>query len=192
MVQIFIFCQDPATTPLPTEQPDDSGLYLGDIVELPEMPERKSSSSTDPEMPRMVSSSSSNGVATAARHVSSPSSNTTSDSSASHPTGVILHKVAKTPGQQTNKWHEAFLAAGSDEKPGQVMLDSGCFRCVAGKRTHARMKEYLRQYGLKPFEINRVEEFVFGNCNTELSDKNFMYPVFLNGCTLRCRGLRQD
>ena len=96
MVQIFIFCQDPATTPLPTEQPDDSGLYPGDVMELPEMPERKSSSGTDPEMPGMMSSSSSNGTATAARHVSSPSSNTTSDSGASHPTGVILHKVSKT------------------------------------------------------------------------------------------------
>ena len=61
------------------------------------------------------------------------------------------------------------------------MLDSGCFRCVAGKRTHAKMRDYLRRYGLKPLEINRVEEFVFGNCDTELSDKNFMYPVFLNG-----------
>ena len=61
------------------------------------------------------------------------------------------------------------------------MLDSGCFRCVAGKRTHAKMKAYLKQYGLKPLDVNRVEEFVFGNCNTELSDKNFMYPVFLHG-----------
>ena len=111
----------------------------------------------------------------------SSSNDTTSGSSDSHPTGVILHTVAVTPGQQTNKWHEVFLAAGSDDKPGQVMLDSGCFRCVAGRRTHARMRDYLRQYGLKPLEANRVEEFVFGNCDTELSDKNFMYPVFLNG-----------
>ena len=61
------------------------------------------------------------------------------------------------------------------------MLDSGCFRCIAGKRTHAKMKAHLKQYGLKPLEMNKVEEFVFGNCKTELSDKNFMYPVFFQG-----------
>ena len=162
MVQILIFCKDPATTPLPAVQPDDSGLYPGDTLELPEMPAEGSSSGTDPELPGLVFSSSSNA--------------STSGSSTSHPTGVILHTVAVTPGQQTNKWHEVFLAAGSDEKPGQVMLDSGCFRCVAGKRTHTKMRDYLRQYGLNPLEINRVEEFVFGNCDTELSDKKLYVP----------------
>ena len=131
MVQLFVYCKDPSTTPLQAVQPGNDGLSLGDNMELPEMLVGGSSSGTDPELPGLVFSSSSNA--------------STSGSSTSHPTGVILHTVAVTPGQQTNKWHEVFLAAGSDEKPGQVMLDSGCFRCVAGKRTHAKMKDSLRQ-----------------------------------------------
>ena len=50
---------------------------------------------------------------------------------------------------------------------------------------HKRMCEYLAKYKLRPLVASKVEEFVFGNCNTELSDKNFLHPVFFNGtcCT---------
>ena len=118
MVQLFVYCKDPSTTPLQAVQPGNDGLSLGDTMELPEMLVGGSGSGADPELPGLMFSSSSDA--------------STSGKSSSHPCGVILHTVDATPGQQTNKWHEAFLAAGSDEKPGRVMLDSGCFRCVAG------------------------------------------------------------
>ena len=44
-------------------------------------------------------------------------------------TGVILAMNA-TPGEQSQRWHETFLAAGSELKPGLFMLDSGCFRSI--------------------------------------------------------------
>ena len=86
-----------------------------------------------------------------------------------------------TPGEQQTKWHECLLAAGCEKKPGLTMLDSGCFRSLAGKPTHSSMQEYLKQFGLQPLWVPKVEEFVFGNCNTEFSDKSFMYPVFRDG-----------
>ena len=61
------------------------------------------------------------------------------------------------------------------------MGDSGCFRCVAGGPAHEALRLFLIPYGLKPLAKSKVEEFIFGNCNNELSDKNFMYPVFCKG-----------
>ena len=141
MTQLSVYCKDPATTPLTSEASEpDNDVSAGDRIDLPEMPKKGAGSSDDHDCPGLISSSTSNG-----------------STSSSNPCGVILHTMDVTPGQQSNKWHEVFLAAGSEEKPGRVMLDSGCFRCIAGKRTHAKMKTYLKQYGLKPLEMNRVE-----------------------------------
>ena len=94
MVQLFVYCKDPATTPLQAVQPNNDGLSLGDTMELPEMPVGGTGSGTDPELPGLMSSSSSNASA--------------SGKASSHPCGVILHTVDATPGQQANKWHEVF------------------------------------------------------------------------------------
>ena len=134
MTQLFVYCKDPATTPLTAEAAvPDNDVSAGDRMDLPEILQKgqaPASSSDDLEMCGL---------------------------------GVILHTMDVTLGQQSTKWQEAFLAAGSEEKPGRVMLDSGCFRCIAGKRTHSKMKAHLKQYGFKPLEINNVEEGVFGN-----------------------------
>ena len=46
---------------------------------------------------------------------------------------------------------------------------------------HKVLCEFLAKYGLKPLEKHSREEFVFGNCDTEISDKCFLYPVFFGG-----------
>ena len=43
------------------------------------------------------------------------------------------------------------------------------------------MGKFLAMYGLKPIIVDKCEEFVFGNCETELLDEAFMYPVFFDG-----------
>ena len=85
-----------------------------------------------------------------------PSSTEGSDSS--NLCGVILHAMEVTLGQQSTKWHETFLAAGSDRKLGLVMLDSGCFRCIAGKRTHEddRVSEAIWTQALADKQSRRV------------------------------------
>ena len=109
------------------------------------------------------------------------------------PIGVVLVKDRTVMDikleDKTNKWNETFLAAGKKEKPGLSMFDSGCFRCIAGLATHEDWVKLLALYGLKPIIVDRVEESVFGNCETELSDKAFMYPAFHNGKIIDVRDI---
>ena len=69
----------------------------------------------------------------------------------------------------------------NENKPGKMYQDSGCNRCVAGKEVHATWQRYLAKLGLTAVRIEKVEEFIFGNENTELSDCAFQYPVFVDG-----------
>ena len=59
--------------------------------------------------------------------------------------------------------------------------DSGCNRCVAGPDVHKEMHEFLAAYGIVPVQLNKQEEFIFGNSQVEMSDCAFQYPVFLDG-----------
>ena len=61
------------------------------------------------------------------------------------------------------------------------MFDSGCFRNIHGCATQEEWTAYLARYGLRPIVVDRVEEFIFGNCESELSDKAYLYPVFHKG-----------
>ena len=60
MVQLFVYCKDPATTPLEAVQPNNDGMSPGDVMALLEMPNGGASSGIDPELPGLISSSSSN------------------------------------------------------------------------------------------------------------------------------------
>ena len=99
MVQLFVYWQDLETTPLVAVESNNDGLSPGDVMELLEMLVGGAGSSSDPERPGLLSSSSSNA--------------SNSGRPPAHHCGVILHTMDVTPGQQSNKWHEVFLAAGS-------------------------------------------------------------------------------
>ena len=61
------------------------------------------------------------------------------------------------------------------------MVDSGCFRSIGGAHVHELLRDYLARFQLKPLQMPKQEEFVLGNCDTELSDSCFLYPVFFGG-----------
>ena len=66
-------------------------------------------------------------------------------------------------------------------KPGELYQDSGCARSCGGPEVHLQMHEYLKKYGLVPIQVNKQEEFIFGNNQVEMSDCSFIYPVYLGG-----------
>ena len=116
--QIVIFCMDPSTIPLPVE------VLTPEAIEEP-APAAASGSET---LPNLIAESTSNPQT----YNSGPEVSTDSDREprvAVNLTGVILAMEA-TPGEQSQRWNETFLAAESDLKPGFFMLDSGCFRSI--------------------------------------------------------------
>ena len=67
------------------------------------------------------------------------------------------------------------------KRAGEMYQDSGCNRCVAGPDVHKEMHEFLAAYGIVPVQLNKQEEFIFGNNQVEMSDCAFQYVVFLDG-----------
>ena len=65
--------------------------------------------------------------------------------------------------------------------PGELYQDSGCARSCGGPEVHAKMHAFLKPYGIIPIQINKQEEFIFGNNQVEMSDCAFIYPVYLDG-----------
>ena len=88
-------------------------------------------------------------------------------------------KVMVTLTRTPSHLNQCFLAGGLAEKPGRLMMDSGCFRELAGDEHHEALKLYLRRFGLRPLEINKCEEFIFANTDTEFSHKCCLYPVIM-------------
>ena len=66
-------------------------------------------------------------------------------------------------------------------RPGELYQDSGCARSCAGPDVHTKMHDFLKPYGIVPIQVNKQEEFIFGNNQVEMSDCSFIYPVYLNG-----------
>jgi hypothetical protein len=92
-------------------------------------------------------------------------------------TGKLLHKVA---GNLVSH-RQRILLVSKGRGPGVLTADTGCNRCVAGRPSHKAMVKYLAKYGLKPVKYNKVEEFIFGNDQTEKSDAAFVYPCVFEG-----------
>ena len=72
-------------------------------------------------------------------------------------------------------------ASASDKQAGDLYQDTGCNRCVGGPTFHKHMQVYLAMRGLKVLRVDKREEFVFGNTDSEMSYCAFTYPCFLGG-----------
>ena len=182
--QLMLFCKDPYTTPLgdqeneePAKAKPPSPAKTTDVCDLVD------SDSSPPLVSDTDSAETRQVELVDALNVVAPKPKPVTNKP--HNVGVVLVADRTVMDlkikDKANKWNETFLAAGKKEKPGLSMFDSGCFRCIGGHATHEEWERYLAMYGLKPIIVDRVEEFVFGNCETELSDKAFMYPVFNKG-----------
>ncbi len=64
---------------------------------------------------------------------------------------------------------------------GEIILDTGCRRSVAGRGFHRRYERYLNQLGLKGIRRVSQERFRYGNGMTEASTSSVCYPGVLGG-----------
>ena len=103
------------------------------------------------------------------------STSSSSSSGMSTPAMSMPHVVPTLPPQLMTMWTQA-----TGIKPGEMYQDSGCARSCAGPDVHRRMHEFLLGYSIEPIQLNKQEEFIFGNNQVEMSDCSFIYPVFLD------------
>ena len=89
---------------------------------------------------------------------------------------VVAHYVPRLPPQLLTLWTQS-----SKVSPGEMYQDSGCARSCGGPEVHAKMHSFLEPYGIIPIQLNKQEEFIFGNNQVEMSDCAFQYPVYFNG-----------
>ena len=73
-----------------------------------------------------------------------------------------------------------FVGMAKTKEPGHLWFDTGCRRCVCGPDDHKRMRDKLRNYGLRPMKTSLQEEFIFGDGETHSSVCSWKYPVFLD------------
>ena len=93
----------------------------------------------------------------------------------SSPAMAMPYVVPALPPQLMTMWTQS-----TGIKPGEMYQDSGCARSCAGPDVHRRMHEFLQGYNIEPVQVNKQEEFIFGNNQVEMSDCSFIYPVFLD------------
>ena len=99
--------------------------------------------------------------------------------------GVYVETLDRPPRGGDSRGSGTFAVhdvAWTDAQPGQMLLDSGCRRSVAGRRWHKAFREHLRrEFGLRPVEGKCKETFRFGNDQTEISHRFWDYPVAFLG-----------
>ena len=64
--------------------------------------------------------------------------------------GVNVIRIKKPPAEV---YHTA-----EKKKAGTMLIDTGCARTVAGAKEHRRLKEFLRQLGLRPIYKRKSEK----------------------------------
>ena len=80
-----------------------------------------------------------------------------------------------------NEQNAVLRAECGKDDGGMATGDTGCNRAVGGEDSHEEKRLALKRYGLKPISYQKVEEFIFGNNQTEFSDRAFIYPCGFDG-----------
>ena len=91
-------------------------------------------------------------------------------------------KIESSPNAQLidNRLSNLVLLCRNRKLPGHLWFDTGCRRCVSGPDDHTLMVDALAKIGLKPIQVMKQEQFIFGDAKTATSDCAFAYPAFQN------------